>query len=39
MQTAIRFLANVFTKFVKQLIPDAYIFCLVLTVVAMLGAI
>lgn len=39
MQTLIRFLAKIFTAFVKQWIPDAYIFCLILTVVAMLGAV
>ncbi len=39
MQTLIRFLAGVFTRFVKQFVPDSYIFCLVLTIVAMLGAV
>lgn len=39
MQSLVRFLANVFTRIVKQFIPDAYIFCLILTIVAMFGAV
>ncbi|MDO7785699.1 short-chain fatty acid transporter [Desulforamulus aquiferis] len=38
MQAIIRGMGNTFTSIIQRVMPDAYIFCLLLTFVAMLGA-